>query len=240
MPSSIASLLAGLFPALATDSPLEPDCWVARVLKADPPELARLSSAIDVVGLRGQLPILRRRIANEHPTRRAHRAADDLRLLDCLTEALAFAWAESSLTGSPSLTANVPGAPDVYVDTGARDTSSWIEAKAIHASERDRQLTRWMRKTGEVVLGTVEPAGRGLWNKFVSDFYDAKRKFDKNTAGKHIVFFNVTFDTDLIPRKQETFDQADTLATALEAREPSIKIVICYNYSWLEPIRNLQ
>lgn len=241
MPSSLALLLTELFPTLSTRPLVEPDCWVTKAVRLDPPELQTLSDAIDMVERHDELSTLKQRILQEHPTRVQHQENDDFRLLDCLTETIAFTWAASWVRGSPSFTTSLRGTPDIYIDTGFPESNTWIEAKAIHASEGDRQRTKLMLKTNEPLLGGFERAGSGLWNKFESDFYDAKAKFDRQSKGNRILFFNLTMlDMAAWKTQQDEFEQANKLAHDLEQRESSIKIVIVYSYHWMEPIRDLR
>jgi hypothetical protein len=108
-----------------------------------------LSAALTVVDERGQLARVKKRIKQEHPARRGgHRDDDDARLLDCLTEACAFAWADTRYPGLPRFDYSL-GAPDI-----ALPPDRWVEAKAISPGQNAAaEFKRALR--GEVVTGGV-------------------------------------------------------------------------------------
>jgi hypothetical protein len=84
-----------------------------------------VSDAIQVIEQHGQMAPLQRCVRQEHPGRRAHRSEDDDRLMDCLTEACAFAWADLRGLGTPRFDYRT-GKPDIFVPPDL-----WIEAKSI-------------------------------------------------------------------------------------------------------------
>ena len=97
--------------------------------------LSSLSAAIQVVAEHGQLAALEKRVRQEHTAKRAHREADDDRLLDCLTEACAFAWAASRQLGVPQFDYKA-GRPDVHVPPNI-----WIGQRPY--TPRKPLVTRW-------------------------------------------------------------------------------------------------
>ncbi len=174
MPSSLALLLADVFPTLSTPTP---DCWISKFLRRDPPapQFERLSAAIDIVERHAQVAVLKQRLWNEHPVGKVHRPDYDAGVLSSLTKACALAWADRCQLGIPSLISNIEGMPDVKAE--AEHLAYWIEAKAINRSANDRALAERMSQTGEGVIGTVSPADPGFWGKFESHYASAEKKF---------------------------------------------------------------
>ena len=108
-------LLASALPSVISD-PSSADCWAWKAAQADRPDLAALSEAITVVARYRELQKLQRRLRKEHTVRRnrVHQAEDHQKLLDCLTEACAFAWADLRGLGAPRFDFR-PGMSDVAV-----------------------------------------------------------------------------------------------------------------------------
>lgn len=230
-PSDLAQFLARALPTVAANpGPL--DCWAWKVLRRDPPQLARLSAAIRVVEQHGQLAALERRVREEHPSRRAHRKDYDSRLLDCLTEACAFAWAVSRGLGVPQFDYR-QGKPDIHVPPDL-----WVEAKAVHPSLASRQdMARMLR--GEVVLGLVAPPDRHRGLAFLCNLEDAKKKFARLGLGRWVVFLNLTdVDVDQFADLENVLASYATWLGRREAADPTICIVFCHSYDWQRPIRD--
>jgi hypothetical protein len=230
--SSLGQLLAEVFPSLfLVPSPI-PDCWISRFARVDPsaPQIASLSAAIDVVRRQAQLAPLRARLIDEHPTKRQHQEQYDQQVINCLTEACAFAWADLCQLGRANFDYR-EGAPDVYVEQ-----ATWVEAKSINPSQADRALTRHMAKTGAVISGDVPSIGPGLLSKFQYSYEDARRKFARQGQGRYFVFFNLTqLDMNLWPRTQEILEMLVNWAEAQVEHDPSIGITMTYAYDWQHP-----
>ena len=193
-----------------------------------------LSEAIDAVDRQGQLDVLKRRIRNEHPSRREHRPEYDGGLLDALTEACAFAWVDLRRIGAPVLTATTPGSPDLRIDV-----DGWLDAKAIHPSAVDQVRTERLMRTGGMDVGTVTAPGPGFLGKFESAYANAQQKFERVGATRKFVFFNLTaIDIDSIPLKVEIFDGIRRWADRTERDDPTTRIAICFAYDWRSPIRD--
>jgi hypothetical protein len=102
------------------------------VITEDPDLLAEVSAAIDVIEKRGQLARIRRRLLDVHPRRGAHKCSYDGAIVDCLTEACAFAWAD--LRGPHPQFDFGKGKPDICAPPDV-----WIEAKQSDAHLRMAQ-----------------------------------------------------------------------------------------------------
>lgn len=234
---SIAALLADAFPAISNGTAQVPaDCWVSGVLQKDTRDLRRqaglqrLSDAVTVVSEQGQLPALKRRLETEHPVSRNHLREYDDRLLDCLTEACAFAWAHQRHLGSPAFS-HQEGCPDIRVLPDL-----WIEAKAINRSQENKRATEAMIG-GRAVCGAVTDPNPGLISKFESALADAKRKLNRQGSGRLVVFFNLTWlDESAWGLKSGVFAQLQDWAKKVS--EPRIHVVVCYLYDWQNPFHD--
>lgn len=233
MPSPLRSFLSDAFPTIKADPQA---CWVSNILSRDIPEqLEPLSPAIKIVDRCNQLTMLKQRASQEHPVDRPHTQQYDDRFLDCLTEACAFAWAVLKKLGTPEFHYR-EGAPDIYVNPGI-----WIEAKTIHPSLEDKELRERVFKKGEVAGVTVPISYEGLFRKFEYDFKDAKGKFKRQGTGKNIAFFNLAqLDVSAwLEKKEYILAKLDQWANSKKSSKPTIYIVICYNYNWQGPFRDL-
>ena len=103
MTSRLAQFLETVFPTADGDLPAE--CWVSKVLlKPETVGLNTLSEALEVVERHHQLEALETKLKREHPLDKPHQREYDDRVLDVLTEACAFAWADLRKLGSPKFT----------------------------------------------------------------------------------------------------------------------------------------
>ena len=210
----------------------QPGCWVSKALNSERPELNNLSAAIEIVERYDQLEALTEKLKREHPLDKPHQRQYDHRVLDVLTEACAFAWADLRKLGSPKFS-DAEGTPDVYLDTGY-----WVEAKAIHSSKEDAELTQRMIK-GYVAGGAVTQPAPGLFNKLGSALGDATGKFNRQRGDNNVVFLNVTIvDLPQIPIKNQVLGQIKDWADGKELTDPSVSIVLCHSYNWQEPVRD--
>jgi hypothetical protein len=194
--------------------------------------LGSLSAAIQVVAEHGQLPALEKRVRQEHPSKRAHREGDDDRLLDCLTEACAFAWAALRQLGTPQFDYKA-GRPDVHVPP-----DTWIEAKAVHPSQASNEEMALMM-AGEISVGYVAPPGQNRGLNFLSSLQDALKKFTRLGNGQWIVFFNLpSVDVNQIPDRAAVLSRYVALLNAQEQANPGVRIVFCEGYDWRAPRRD--
>ena len=165
----LSRLFGDVFPSLL-DSSIPGQCWVAKSITIQRPELGVFSDALEVVERYGELGALKKKLKPLHPVNDEHDVQFDERVRDCLTEACAFAWADLRGLGAPQFSL-AEGTPDILLDTGR-----WIEVKAIHGSQVDAKRTNRML-AGEVVSGQVTPPESGLYGKFESSLMNAMRKF---------------------------------------------------------------
>src|SRR4051812_1422871 len=103
MPSPVTQLMMDTFPSLPTSEGAE-ECWVAKVLRLDLDALPNLQESVELLKLHSQLEVVKRRLQNLHPVRKAHKSDYDRRVLDCLTEVLAFGWGALQIGNSPIFT----------------------------------------------------------------------------------------------------------------------------------------
>jgi hypothetical protein len=227
--SRLAEVLAEVFPSIAKRSAGTADCWVAQLLQHDHPrDSAGISRAIETVDRYDELSALELRLTREHPVDRPHQGQYDERVLDCLTEACAFAWADMRQLGCPAF-CWAAGAPDIHTPT------HWIEAKAIHRSKEAKELSQRMPRNEVVTYGCREPGIR-LIGKFDSAFEDAKRKFERQQGGNRVVFFNFTWlDEFSWHSGDQVLDELKDWAKSKAIREPTIDVVMCYAYNWERP-----
>ena len=225
--SALAQFLAKALPA-AADHPGPSNCWAWKVMHYDYAELVGLSAALDVVEQRGQLAALERRVRQEHRKCRALKSQtdfleyveEDFRLLDCLTEACAFAWTDKRGLGAPRFD-HRRGMPDIHLPPDL-----WVEAKAVHQSEASRK--DWTDSLDE---------NRVL--AFISKFQDANEQFKRAGAERRVVFFNLTaVDITHMLRREELLVQYGVVLDQMEAEYPAASAVLCCNYEWWRPIRD--
>jgi len=230
MASPMAQFLAEAFPSIRPSPQRPPSgCWIANVLQRDPTQLSSLSGAVEVVTCHDQRGALTRKLQDAHPTDRPHQSQYDERLLDCLTEACAFAWADLCRLGSPSFCFK-QGSPDIYIAPNC-----WIEAKAIHQSDFSKAQTEYMIRGG-AVQGQVSCNLPGLIGKFDSDMENAQGKFQRVGADRAVVFFNLTvFDVSAMPLQDEIVDCLCKWAKVKKRMHPATDIVACKSYDWLHP-----
>ena len=239
--NSLSKFLTALFPNLE-DEPLRSQCRLARAARAEREELSILSEALIVVGRHGGLETLATKVKREHPTGGDHEQQHDDRVLDCLTEACAFAWSSMRGIGDPAF-CDQHGTPDIKLDSG-----NWIEVKAIRRSEQDDERMGRML-AGEVDSGTVRMPTQGLYRKFDSALNDALKKFcrqnPENSPQPDIVFFNLT--TVDVPNIPNTETIKECLARWAEEQEVLLRedewiretrLVMCYGYNWRIPFRD--
>lgn len=229
--SSFTRLLADAFPSIATD-PKDAACVLSRHYYDDRPEMALISTAIDVAITQDQRGTLIDKLKREHPGDREHLEQYDERVFDVLTEACALAWATGHPQLGTPLFSTAEGTPDIRCKA-----DWWIEAKAIGSSEENKQRIRWLLDTGGVDTGVVAHPTSGLLDKFVSAFEDAQRKVERQNGGRLIVFFNLTsLDLPQLPIEQEVLRQVIAKVAALGAKQPDTETVLCYRYNWPNPL----
>ena len=237
----LSRFLTDLFPELE-DEPLRSECRLARAARAERHELDILSEALAVVEGHGELDALATKVKREHPLNCEHEHQYDERVLDCLSEACAFAWSTMRGIGNPAF-CDEQGTPDILFDSG-----NWVEVKAIRRSEEDNERMERML-AGEVDGGTVRMPAQGLYRKFDSALNDALKKFRRQnhepSTYPNIVFFNLTtLDVPNIPKEYPVkailarwAQEKEALLQADEwARET--KLVMCYIYNWKIPFRD--
>lgn len=225
--SALARFLARALPTVA-DHPGPSHCWAWKAIHFDFTELAGLSAAIEVVERHDQSAALERRVRQEHRGCRALRedtsvldyVEKDHRLLDCLTEACAFAWAGMRALGVPQFDYR-RGMPDIHVPPDL-----WVEAKAVHQSEASRK--DWSGSLDE---------NRVL--AFIAKFRDANEQFKRAGAGRRVVFFNLTaVDITHMLRREAMLAQYGVVLEKMEAEYSPASAVLCCNYEWRLPIRD--
>jgi hypothetical protein len=192
-----------------------------------------LSSALAVVDARGQLDRLKLRIRQEHPPRRSgHRDADDDRLLDCLSEGCAFAWADTRYPSVPRLDYS-KGAPDIALGPGG-----WVEAKAISPGQAaGAQFKGALR--GNVVTGGLMYTGEPSRLRAAKDAVeDGQRKFARMGAAGGIVFLNLAALSFADMMVEEDI-RADFVAWAdgVVSATPGLQLVLVMAYEWRTPFR---
>ncbi len=225
--SRFADLLAESFPSIAA-SPVDSSCLLSKHYHHDRPELDPISEAVEIVDTFGQRGALVRRLRLQHPSGDVHKEQFDLRALDVMTEACAFAWAATvALLGTPSFV-DQDGAPDLLCDSGW-----WVEAKGIHESREESELRRRMLATGEITGGPVQGPGPGLVAKFRSAFGDAYRKFQRQGNGLLAVFFNLTsLDIAQWAMKDDVLADLVRSIDSMTRAVPSTAVTLCYAYDW--------
>jgi hypothetical protein len=233
VPSLLADLLTEGNPTIAADPGSAPDCWVAQVLLRDRAKMELFSPALDVARVWGQLVRLRRRVRQEHPARRrGHSPYDDDRLLDCLTEACAFAWTDARHPSVP-VSDYHEGVPDIAVPP-----IGWIEAKAISPGREARAEFK-RAKQGMVHGGGLINTGRPSRLHAVENAIgDAKRKLTKQQPASGIVSINLaelSFAETLVEDEIER-DYAEW-ADGADRDTPSIKIALVRGCKWRAPFR---
>ena len=186
--SMLSKFLTALFPYLENE-PYRSECWLARAARSEREELDILSEALILVERHGELDTLATKVKREHPSDGDHQVQHDERVLDCLSEACAFAWSTMRGIREPSF-CDEQGSPDIQFDHG-----NWIEVKAIRRSEEDKERMERMLG-GEMDQGAVRMPAPGLYRKFDSALDDALKKFRRQNSGDlpqtNIVFFNLT------------------------------------------------
>ena len=228
--SMLSQFLVWVFPELSGD--VHHECWVAKAIQSQHTGLNVLSDAIRVVEKHDQSNVLACKLRREHPTGKAHNTEFDGRVRDCLTEACALAWADLRNLGVPEF-CSAEGAPDLVTSNGC-----WIEAKAIHASQKDEILTEQMLQ-GAVASGHVTKPHPGLYDKFQNAFQDSLKKFKRQDSHDNVVFFNLTIlDVPQIPIKDEVFANLSQWAELMVDITPDTKIIVCYGYDWRNPCRD--
>lgn len=234
----LSQFLVGTFPEVAANARASDDCWLAKTLTRPSllekaPLWLHLGEALGVVQARGQLEMFRQRCRQEHPDRatRDHQQFDQ-RLLDCMTEACAFAWADGRL-GPPTFTFDQRGHPDVLVPS-----RQWVEAKGIWNSDIDRSRWRRLAAAGGVEAGVVaEPDYDGLLRKFDSVFADALRKFGRCGPVAQFVFITIIgldMEAHLDPYDSAR-DVLNTWAQNKRASNPETGLVVSYQFDWQSP-----
>ena len=230
-----------MFPSL-TDNPPDARCWVANAIESDRPELEVFSNALQVVDKRGELCAFAAKLIPEHPVNAEHKDQYDERVRDCLNEACAFAWANSSGLGTPKFSGG-EGTPDISLSGG-----NWVEAKSIHRSDLD--ISRMERMlAGEVDSGKVGKPSPGLYRKLGSSLDDAVEKFRRQDqlegAYPNVIFFNLS----ALDLPQELIEKEVLVDLAMWAGETEeslaadeslneIRLVMCYRYAWNKPFRD--
>ena len=234
----LSKFLTDLFPHLE-DEPLRSQCWLARAARAEREELNIFSEALIEVERHGGLETLAIKVKREHPAGGDHEQQHDERVLDCLTEACAFAWSSMRGIGIPAF-CDQQGTPDIILDSG-----NWIEVKAIRRSEEDHGRMHRMLG-GEIDSDTVRMPSQGLCRKFDSALKDALKKFRRQNSEysphPNIVFFNLTtVDVPNIPNTEPIKESLERWAEEQEALlqvdkgTNETRLVMCYSYNWKFP-----
>ncbi len=244
----VQQILSKAFPVAEDATGVLPaDCWIVKARKVEShgrDVLRPLSEAVDVVARHNQAEMLERRLALVHPIDRSHRRDFDDGLLDCLSEACAFAWADARGMGPPEFRFNEEGKPDIFIKPDI-----WVEAKALYASDNDRKL--WAQameeaqrregppgiafRGGSVKLDKVESMISGLIGKFESDYQNAKQKFERVAANGRMIFYNLTvLDLEAMLLKEGALRAVREWAKSKE-KEGSIAVVVCVGYDWRVP-----
>lgn len=237
----LSRFLSDVFPQLI-DPPYPDQCWVTRAIRTQHLGLNVLSEALQVVDQYGTLGSLETKLKREHPVNGKHNRQYDERVLDCLTEACAFAWASLRGLGFPKFSDRA-GTPDILLDSGR-----WVEVKAIHSSQEDAGRTRLML-AGEVVSGSVTEPAPGLYGKFTSSTVDSIKKFARQTHSEtpepNIVFFNLTsLDVPQIAITDTVLVSLNGWAEGVErtirdnGALGDVKLAMCYGYNWKAPFRD--
>jgi hypothetical protein len=228
--SRLSSFLRTTFPGAVASPPA--DCWISKFLAKDPAEFTPVSEAVAVVEKCGQLAALQQRCAAEHPTAKPHRSAYDRRLLDCLTEACAFSWADEQAQGTPEFRFDQPGEPDVRVSPDL-----YVEAKGVWNSDDDQQLVAYMARTNAMISGMANVNLGAIEKKFDDGWSDALRKFGRVQAQRAVVFFNLLgLDVPSIPLQEQVFAHVTRWATVRGDIPDAPRIVICRTIEWKSPL----
>lgn len=238
-PSALAQFLVRVLPTVAAH-PGPSRCWVWKAIHFDIPGLGPLSAAIQIVEQRGQIAALECRVRDEHRKCRAltehtdvlEYVEQDARVVDCLTEACAFAWADLRGLGDTQFNYQ-PGMPDVHVPPDL-----WVEAKAVHESLLSRDA--WFSTShGEPHSGEVASPDENRALAFADKLMDSKNKFARSGSGRRVVFFNLTsVDMAQMPDTENVLARYVAWLDQVEAADPTISIVLCYAYNWRHPIRD--
>ena len=226
------------FPGL-NDAAASNECWIIKAIRNERPELDVFSEALEVVCLDGEVKSLQPKLKREHPSDREHDRQHDDRVLDCLTEACAFAWVVWRGLGTPAF-CDEEVTPDILLPDGR-----WIEVKAIHRSLEDDERMRRML-AGEVDSGTVSEPAPGLYGKFRSSLKDAVKKCERQGKNENtepnVVFFNLAALD--VPQMLLTDHVLDSIAEWAEEAEKAlrenktlgdVKLVMCHSYNWKAP-----
>ena len=234
----LSKFLTDLFPYLE-DEPYRSECRLARAARSEREELDILSEALILVERHGELGTLDTKVKREHPSDGDHQVQHDERVLDCLSEACAFAWSTMRGIREPSF-CDEQGTPDIQFDGG-----NWIEVKAIRRSEEDKERMERMLG-GEMDQGAVRMPAPGLYRKFGSALDDALSKFRRQNPGNSpqlsIVFFNLT--TVDVPNMANIETTKESLARWAEEQEDLLRkdertkdtrLVMCHSYNWRVP-----
>lgn len=234
----LSQFLVGTFPEVAANTVASDGCWLAKVLTRPSllekaPLWLHLGEALGVVQARGQLDVFRLRCHQAHPDKATHDHQQfDQRLLDCMTEACAFAWADGRL-GPPTFAFDQPGHPDVLVPSG-----QWVEAKGIWNSDLDRSSLRRLAAAGRVEAGVVaEPDYDGLLRKFDSAFADALKKFGRCGPVAQFLFVTIIaldMEAQLDPHDSAS-DVLNAWAQDKRATNPETGVVVSYQFDWQAP-----
>ncbi len=110
-----------------------------------------LDDVVEIVSRGGGREGLAVRLKNEHPARREHCEQHDFRLVDVLTEAMAFAWVVETGLGSPDFCLDA-GRPDIEISG-----STWVEVKSIHLSDAEWGVIRQGRSDGDGIPDRTGP-----------------------------------------------------------------------------------
>ncbi len=231
--STIYDVLSETLPEVVAnlDKYVALDCWIGRVLQRPHlhHEFENISAALDIVVASTSAEVLKTKIRREHPAMREHKEQHDIRVLDCFTEAIGFAWAQKHY-GSAELRDN-QGEPDVFVSP-----ATWVEVKTIHHSDADRAQIKWMRKTGEAVMVQAEAfQPRPLLMKFESALADATKKFQRVGSLHGAVFFHLSgLDLGALIQDDVVFQSLRRWLQHKERQPTNMRFALAYNYKWEE------
>ncbi|MCK9519211.1 MAG: hypothetical protein M0R74_09360 [Dehalococcoidia bacterium] len=205
-------------------------CFVQLAYAEEQDDLGDVTDLVTAMGGRDDLIT---RLRAEHPTDRPHNEQFDLRLLDAMGEALAFAWLTLQEFGNPQFCLR-EGYPDLCVPN-----KIWVEAKTIHLSDAERQEIRDGVERGGGIYSRVgwrrRDFPRPLRRKFEDAWANALRKFERVDPDGHqaaLVWFRIGgFDWPLSP--YATLHHLKEWAEQIRPRKTGLVLVKYWN--WAQP-----
>lgn len=175
-----------------------------------------------------------RRRHKVRPRRKSSSCEFDNQFIDAMVECEALAWAsEVAQLGQPRLTANEDGMPDVTIDGWG-----WVEAKAVHASDRDQANWADMRAAGRTGrVGDPLPLKEPFFKKLQEHTQKALDQWGRRggrAAGRFAIFVHILqVDTDVFETPSD-WRRIEHLAQSISAAN-HCRVTVIYNFDWQVP-----